>query len=68
MMSTIDVVVGLREMLPGTASGLADSHNDSSGTWYTHEGLPILLDPSSISSYSFHGAHLENTTSATKRR
>ena len=27
-----------------------------------HHGLPVQLDPSSIPSYSFHGAHMDSTT------
>src|SRR5215471_16553877 len=49
---------------PGTASSLADSQRLTGYLVYP-EGLPVSLDPSSISSYSFHGAHMECTTCAT---
>src|SRR5262249_43012179 len=46
---------------PGTASYLADSQRLTGYLVYP-EGLPVSLDPSSIPSYSFHGAHLDSTT------
>src|SRR5215471_6577758 len=46
---------------PGTASCLADSQRLTGYLVYP-EGLPIQMDPSSIPSYSFHGAHMECTT------
>ena len=46
---------------PGTASYLADSQGLTGYLVYP-EGLPVQLDPSSIPSYSFHGAHMECTT------
>src|SRR5215475_13339429 len=46
---------------PGTASYLADSQRLTGSLVYP-EGLPVSLDPSSIPSYSFHGAHMECTT------
>src|SRR5262245_902421 len=46
---------------PGTASYLADSQR-LTGYLVDPEGLPVSLDPSSIPSYSFHGAHIECTT------
>src|SRR5262249_17452656 len=46
---------------PGTASYLADSQRLTGYLVYP-EGLPVSLDPSSIPSYSFHGAHMECTT------
>jgi hypothetical protein len=50
-----------RGCLPGTASYLADSQRLTGDLEYP-EGLPIQLDHSSIPSYSFHGAHMECTT------
>src|SRR5215467_11090920 len=49
---------------PGTASCLADSQRLTGYLVYP-EGLPVQLDPSSIPSYSFHGAHMECTTGLT---
>src|SRR5215468_7203603 len=46
---------------PGTASYLADSQRRTGYLVYP-EGLPVSLDPSSIPSYSFHGAHMDITT------
>ena len=46
---------------PGTASHLADSQGLTGYLVYP-EGLPIYMDPSSIPSYSFHGAHMDITT------
>src|SRR5262249_44576217 len=46
---------------PSTASHLADSQRLTGYLVYP-EGLPVQLDPSSIPSYSFHGAHMECTT------
>jgi hypothetical protein len=46
---------------PGTASHLADSQGLTGYLVYP-EGLPIQMDPSSIPSYSFHGAHMVITT------
>src|SRR5215471_16702948 len=46
---------------PGTASCLADSQRLIGYLVYP-KGLPVQLDPSSIPSYSFHGAHMECTT------
>src|SRR5262245_48385849 len=46
---------------PGTASYLADSQRLTGYLVYP-EGLPVSLDPSSIPSYSFHGAHMDSTT------
>src|SRR5215813_7594751 len=46
---------------PGTASHLADSQG-LTGSLVDPEGLPVQLDPSSIPSYSFHGAHMDITT------
>src|SRR5262245_60962697 len=45
----------------GTASYLADSQRLTGYLVYP-EGLPIQMDPSSIPSYSFHGAHMDSTT------
>ena len=47
---------------PGTASYLADSQG-LTGYLVDPEGLPISMDPASIPSYSFHGAHMDITTS-----
>src|SRR5215510_2683673 len=52
---------------PGTASYLADSQR-LTGYLVDPEGLPVSLDPSSIPSYSFHGAHMECTTGRAARR
>jgi hypothetical protein len=49
---------------PGTASYLADSQGLTGYLVYP-EGLPIQMDPSSIPSYSFHGAHMDITTCLT---
>src|SRR5262249_10443713 len=46
---------------PGTASYLADSQGLTGSLVYP-AGLPIQMDPSSIPSYSFHGAHMDITT------
>src|SRR6516165_3123637 len=46
---------------PGTASYLADSQG-LTGSLVDPEGLSVQLDPASIPSYSFHGAHMECTT------
>ena len=46
---------------PSTASYLADSQGLTGYLVYP-AGLPIQRDPSSIPSYSFHGAHLDITT------
>src|SRR4029453_13637962 len=46
---------------PGAASPLADSQG-LTGYLVHPEGLPVQLDPSSIPSYSFHGAHMDCTT------
>ena len=46
---------------PGTASYLADSQRLTGYLVYP-EGLPVQLIPSSIPSYSFHGAHMDITT------
>src|SRR5262249_48464344 len=46
---------------PSTASHLADSQRLTGYLVYP-EGLPVQLDPSSIPSYSFHGAHMDITT------
>ena len=46
---------------PGTPSQLADSQGLTGYLVYP-EGLLIQMDPSSIPSYSFHGAHMDITT------
>src|SRR5215510_10601292 len=48
---------------PGTASYLADSQRLTGYLVYP-EGLPVSLDPSSMPSYSFHGAPMDITTQA----
>ena len=52
---------------PSTASYLADSQGLTGYLVYP-AGLPIQRDPSSIPSYSFHGAHMDITTRRSAER